>query len=73
MAGDLGLAGGTYDWASGYVGLNAGGAINNTSFRQNYSYTGQDILDQDTLDLIDGLDNSDDAGDTGFRRRAGGL
>jgi len=66
LAGDLGLAGGTYDWSGGYVGLNAGVAINNTSFRQNYRYSGQDVLDQDTLDLIDGLDNSDDAGDTGF-------
>ncbi|MFO1130506.1 MAG: porin family protein [Hyphomicrobiales bacterium] len=66
LAGDIGLAGSTYDWSGGYVGLNAGAAFNTTKFRQNYTYAGQDVLDQDTLDLIDGLDSTADAGDTGF-------
>lgn len=66
LAADLGLSGPTYDWSGGYVGLNAGAAFNTTKFRQNYTYTGQDVLDQDTLDLIDGLDNTEDAEDTGF-------
>jgi len=39
LAGDIGLAGSTYDWSGGYVGTSVGAALNNTEFNQNYVYT----------------------------------
>jgi len=66
LAGDLGLAGASYDWSGGYVGINAGAAINNSTFSNTYRYTGQDIVNQANLDLINALDTSWDPGNTVF-------
>mgnify|MGYP000231592412 CR=1 FL=1 len=56
LAGDLGLAPASYDWSGGYVGVNAGGALNSSKFKSNYSYTGQDDIGQEGIDLVNGLD-----------------
>jgi len=56
LAGDIGLAPASYDWSGGYVGVNAGGALNSSKFKSNYSYTGQDDIGQEGIDLVNGLD-----------------
>ena len=66
MAGDIGLAGATYDWAGGYVGVNAGASLNNTDFRQNYSYTGQQDIGPEETAVIDGLDSKGTANESMF-------
>lgn len=66
LAGDIGLAGSTYDWSGGYVGVNAGATFNNTQFRQNYRYTGQQDIGADATALIDGLDSEGQADQTWF-------
>lgn len=70
MAGDLGMAGATYDWSGGYVGVNAGAALDTTKFKTNYKYTGSADIGQDSLDLIDDLDHSKTADDMSF---SGGM
>ena len=65
-AADLGLAGATYDWSGGYVGVNAGTAFNTTKFKSDYSYTGQDDIGEDELNLIDELDSSTEPGGAAF-------
>jgi len=65
-AGDLGLAGASYDWSGGYVGVNAGVAINSSEFKSDYRYVGQDQIDPDTEALIDELDHRASASDTWF-------
>jgi len=66
MAGDLGLAPASYDWSGGYVGVNAGAALNSSEFSSRYAYTGQSDPGQDTLDLIDDLGFSSSPGDAWF-------
>jgi len=66
MAGDLGLAPARYDWSGGYVGVNAGAAINSSEFKSDYRYVGQDQIDPDTEALIDELDHRASASDTWF-------
>ena len=66
LAGDIGLAGSTYDWSGGYVGTSVGAALNNTEFNQNYVYTGQANISIEETDLINGLDFSDTADDAWF-------
>ncbi|MCA3560908.1 MAG: porin family protein [Aestuariivirga sp.] len=65
-AGDLGLAGSTYDWSGGYLGVNAGAAINSSEFSSNYVYTGSAEIDDETRALIDNFDFSDTADDLRF-------
>jgi len=57
-AGDIGLAPATYDWSGGYVGMNAGAAINQSNFKSDYGYTGQDDIGDESLALINDLDYS---------------
>lgn len=66
VAGDLGLAGATYDWSGGYVGVNGGAAYNTTKFKSDYSYNGLDDIGDDALNLIDELDSSSNASGAGF-------
>lgn len=54
-AGDLGLAPASYDWSGGYVGVNAGAALNSGAFSSHYKYTGDDDPGPDTLALVDEL------------------
>ncbi|MCA3556167.1 hypothetical protein [Aestuariivirga sp.] len=65
-AGDLGLAGSTYDWSGGYVGVNAGAALDSSEFSSNYRYTGSDSLTADERTLIDNFGFSDTADDLWF-------
>jgi len=66
LAGDLGLAPASYDWSGGYVGVNAGAAVNSSEFSSNYSYAGQGDPDAATLSLIDDLDFSSSPDDVWF-------
>lgn len=66
LAGDIAFAPASYDWSGGYVGVNAGGALNNSNFRSNYSYRGQDDIGQDAVDLVNGLDHSDSPDEGAF-------
>lgn len=66
VAGDIGLAGATYDWSGGYIGVNAGAAFNSTKFKSDFSYNGQEDIGEDELNLIDELDSSQDASGTAF-------
>ena len=66
MASDIGLAPATYDWSGGYVGANAGAGINNSSFKNDYYYAGQNSVDDLTSGLINDLDYSGSASDTAF-------
>lgn len=66
QAGDIGLAGSTYDWSGGYVGVNGGAAFNNTKFTSNYRYKGDGDPDETTLSLIDELDFNTTTNNTGF-------
>ncbi len=66
QASDLGLAGASYDWAGGYVGVNAGAAINNTSLSTDYRYTGFAPIAPATQNLIDSLGIDDTADGTAF-------
>lgn len=65
-AGDLGLAGASYDWSGGYVGVNAGIAINGSTFSSDYRYTGQANIGQANRDLINALDTSWDPSESVF-------
>lgn len=65
-AADLGLAGSTYDWSGGYVGVNAGAGFNNSNFKTSYRYTGADELDEDTQAAIDDLGMEKSGSDTAF-------
>lgn len=66
QAADLGLAGPSYDWSGGYVGVNAGAGFNNSRFSTSYAYTGADQLDDVTQTAIDDLGMSKSATDTAF-------
>ncbi len=66
MAGDIGLAPATYDWSGGYVGVNAGAGFNNSDFKNNYYYAGQNDIDDATSGLIDDLDFSAKGNETAF-------
>jgi outer membrane immunogenic protein len=70
MAGDLNLAPSSYDWSGGYVGANAGAALNNTQLMSNFKYVGQSDPGEETLALIDDLDYSNTADDIVF---SGGI
>lgn len=65
-AGDLGLAPASYDWSGGYVGVGAGAGLNNSTLSSNYRYTGPDSIGQANLDLINGLDHTDDLSGAAF-------
>ena len=65
-AGDIGLAGSSYDWSGGYVGMNAGATFNNTEFKQNYSYAGQEDIGPEETALIDSLGSKNTADQTWF-------
>jgi outer membrane immunogenic protein len=66
VAGDIGLAGATYDWSGGYVGINTGAAFNSTQFKSDYIYTGSAELAEEDLNLINELDSSSNAGGAAF-------
>ncbi|MEI7599814.1 MAG: hypothetical protein WCJ41_10885 [Aestuariivirga sp.] len=66
IAGDIGLAGATYDWSGGYVGVNTGVALNSSQMKSDYSYNGQEDIGEDELNLIDELDNTSNVGGAGF-------
>lgn len=59
QASDLGLAGPSYDWAGGYIGINGGAALNNTSVSSHYKYTGFAPIPDATQDLVDSLGMDD--------------
>lgn len=58
MAGDLGLAPASYDWSGGYVGVNAGAAMNSGEYSSRYEYAVDGDPGPDTLALIDALGSS---------------
>jgi outer membrane immunogenic protein len=67
-AGDLGLAPATYDWSGAYVGVLAGGALDNVSVRRETDYAGPGIPsagDQRRLDAAHDRMTSDTTGFTG--------
>ncbi|PZF76983.1 hypothetical protein DK847_11065 [Aestuariivirga litoralis] len=66
MAGDLGLAPSSYDWAGGYVGVNAGVSLNTTAVKADYAYVGGADIGADATDLIDDLDYKNTADDLWF-------
>lgn len=59
QASDLGLAGPSYDWAGGYIGINGGAALNNTSVSSHYKYTGFAPITEATQGLVDSLGMED--------------
>jgi len=65
-ASDLGLAGASYDWAGGYVGVNAGAALNNTSLSTDYRYKGFAPISAANQNLIDSLGIDDTADGAAF-------
>lgn len=67
-AGDIGLAPSSYDWSGGYVGVNAGAAINTSEFNSSYKYTGTDVFPpgDTTPDIIDAMGTSVDSSQTVF-------
>lgn len=67
LAGDLGLAPAAYDWSGGYVGVNAGAALNQSTFKSDYKYTGQDDIGDESRDLINDLDFSDEPNEGAFQ------
>lgn len=66
QASDLGLAGPSYDWSGGYVGLDAGAAFENTSISDNYRYTGFATITPELQSSIDSLGINQDSNDTAF-------
>lgn len=61
-ASDIGLAGPSYDWSGGYVGVNGGAAFDNTSIGTDYTYTGFRALNPVQQAAVDslGLDAEND-------------
>ena len=65
-ASDLGLAGPTYDWSGGYVGMNAGAALDNASLNTDWFYTGFAPLSPEEHDAVDALGISRNNQQTAF-------
>ena len=65
-AADMELASSTYDWSGAYLGVNAGGALDDVHMRRETKYTGDSPLPSSTQDLVDRAHDSLTADDTGF-------
>lgn len=65
-ADDLGLAPSTYDWSGAYLGVNAGGAMDDVTVNRETKYTGQRILGKKRQGILDAAQDRMSADSTGF-------